>query len=130
MASVAAAATASAGPMTVLIFDLKDPGGIEAVGDVTATSSSDAGELAVGQKKIVPPDAAQDLDTSDGPATGSRGLTCSTCGVASFTSVAEQRHHFRSDRHRLNMRRALKGQPPLSEQAFDDLDSGTARVIV
>jgi len=131
MATAAApVAATAAGPTTALIFDLKDPGGIEAVGDVATTSSSeDAGELAVEQEKSVPPDAALDPDAFEGTGASTRGLTCTTCGVGSFASVTEQRHHFRSDWHRLNTRRALKGQPPLSEQAFDELDSGTGRAI-
>ena len=49
------------------------------------------------------------------------GLTCHTCGVGTggappFADAQEQRRHFRSDLHRLNAKRRLRGQPTLSAE--------------
>ena len=52
---------------------------------------------------------------------GSEGLSCSVCGVASFSDVGEQRLHFRSDWHRLNARRRAAGRPAVRLERFEAL---------
>lgn len=51
--------------------------------------------------------------------------TCFTCGVGidmpGFETPAEQRIHFRSDWHRCNLKRKVKGQRPLSEGEFENM---------
>eukprot|EP00897_Mesotaenium_endlicherianum_P009008 jgi/Mesen1/8135/ME000437S07227 len=48
------------------------------------------------------------------------GLACHICGE-SFSSLQEQRGHFKSDWHRLNLKRQLARRAPLSEEAFEAL---------
>ncbi|KAK3277217.1 hypothetical protein CYMTET_14762 [Cymbomonas tetramitiformis] len=45
-------------------------------------------------------------------------FTCHTCGTQ-FDGSDEQRVHFKSDWHRLNVRRKLSRRPPISESAFE-----------
>lgn len=56
---------------------------------------------------------------------GAQGLTCGTCRIgvntSSFGSVEDQRSHFQSDWHRLNVRRRLASKPALSEEDFERL---------
>ncbi len=68
-------------------------------------------------------DQTHDQQVGDATTTAS---TCRTCGVGKggatgFASVAEQREHFKTDWHRLNVKRALAKQPPLTEAEFDAL---------
>lgn len=56
------------------------------------------------------------------PGPGGSGLTCTVCGIPAFASVDTQRAHFHLDWHRFNARRALRGQPAVSEPDFDALD--------
>lgn len=52
---------------------------------------------------------------------------CVACGLSAeagaFASQAEQREHFRSDWHRINVKRRHGGRPPLTEQQFEQLIS-------
>ncbi|KAL7276525.1 hypothetical protein RUND412_000484 [Rhizina undulata] len=48
----------------------------------------------------------------------SSATSCTFCGVTSAT-VADQRQHARSDFHRFNLKRKVRGQPPLSEVEFE-----------
>lgn len=52
---------------------------------------------------------------------------CVACGVDAgtgvFSSQAEQREHFKSDWHRVNVKRRHGGRPPLSEAQFEQLIS-------
>ena len=52
---------------------------------------------------------------------------CVACGVDAgtgvFSSQAEQREHFKSDWHRINVKRRHGGRPPLSEAQFEQLIS-------
>ncbi|CAI5536364.1 unnamed protein product [Closterium sp. Naga37s-1] len=59
-------------------------------------------------------------DGSEGLSGQRRGLTCWSCGEA-FDAVAEQRAHFKSDWHRLNVKRRASGRAVLSEEAFAEL---------
>eukprot|EP00850_Spirogloea_muscicola_P019404 SM000190S04840 [mRNA] locus=s190:27194:33886:+ [translate_table: standard] len=52
-------------------------------------------------------------------------LTCHACGAA-FAAAAEQRAHFRTDWHRLNVKRRLAQKRPLSEDEFEELVSHAA----
>lgn len=58
------------------------------------------------------------------------GSTCIACGVGvggaaatrgGFSSVEEQRAHFRTDWHRYNVKRRVAGLAPVSEEAFTAL---------
>ena len=60
-----------------------------------------------------------DADLASTPAVSS-STTCHTCGEK-FTSLQEQREHFKLDWHRLNVKRSIKGLPPLAEQACERL---------
>eukprot|EP00250_Pteridium_aquilinum_P014954 c22301_g1_i1 orf=90-2060(+) len=49
---------------------------------------------------------------------------CSTCSSLEFASLDEQRSHFKSDFHRLNVKRKLAGKEPVSEEEFEVLAQG------
>jgi hypothetical protein len=49
---------------------------------------------------------------------GASGLSCLSCG-ATFEDAAAQRAHFKTDWHRLNQQRKIRGQLPISEADFD-----------
>jgi hypothetical protein len=68
-------------------------------------------------------DDAQGVPGSEGPPASSSApfrSTCHTCGEV-FTSLQEQREHFKLDWHRLNVKRSVAGLPPLPEQACERL---------
>ena len=46
-----------------------------------------------------------------------RGITCNSCGL-SFDSYQEQRQHFKTDIHIINLKRHLNNLPPLKESDF------------
>ncbi|KAJ4845548.1 hypothetical protein Tsubulata_021529 [Turnera subulata] len=48
--------------------------------------------------------------------------TCHTCG-AEFDSLQEQRAHFKSDIHRINVKLSVAGKPIVNEDDFDELTS-------
>lgn len=50
--------------------------------------------------------------------------TCSACGILDFTSLEDQRSHFKSDFHRLNIKRRLIGKGPATEEEFEVLAQG------
>ncbi|TFK74918.1 hypothetical protein BDN72DRAFT_758896 [Pluteus cervinus] len=58
-----------------------------------------------------------EVETSTGP------RSCVLC-LCSFSSVEEQRAHFRSDWHRYNVKARLKGGNPVTEQDFGELMDG------
>ena len=45
---------------------------------------------------------------------GDRGLTCRACNLL-FTQPNEQQRHFKSDLHRINLKRSLRGLAPLHD---------------
>ena len=45
---------------------------------------------------------------------GDRGLTCRACNLV-FTQPNEQHSHFKSDLHRINLKRSLRGLAPLHD---------------
>jgi hypothetical protein len=53
------------------------------------------------------------------------GATCLTCNIGvhgpGFSSLPEQREHFRSDWHRFNIKKRLAKQPAVSEEQFEKL---------
>eukprot|EP00850_Spirogloea_muscicola_P002755 SM000010S04393 [mRNA] locus=s10:1232438:1238836:- [translate_table: standard] len=62
---------------------------------------------------------------SEGAPPSAQRLTCHACGAA-FAAAAEQRAHFRTDWHRLNVKRRLAQKRPLSEDEFEELVSHAA----
>ena len=46
---------------------------------------------------------------------------CVTCGISRFIDPAEMRPHFKTDWHRYNLSQRLRGNPAISEDAFDAL---------
>lgn len=71
---------------------------------------------------------AGELDSITVSAEGRQGKTCLVCGVV-FASLDEQRSHFKSDWHRLNVRRKLKNLPCLSEEdAARLIDDGVSSI--
>jgi Bacteroidetes VLRF1 release factor len=53
--------------------------------------------------------------------TGSSGATCITCGIQSFSSPDDQRRHFKTDWHRLNVKRRIAGLDPITEDHFSNI---------
>ena len=67
-------------------------------------------------------EALQALDLGQDDAAASGGTTCLACGISAFPGGAEeQRRHFKTDWHRLNVKRRLAGQDPLTGDQFDAL---------
>jgi len=59
---------------------------------------------------------------------GARRLGCNSCGGVSFDTPAEHREHFKSEWHRINLKRKVDGLEPLDESTFEQLqlmDPGT-----
>lgn len=83
--------------------------------------------LAVLQQQKQSTQPPGNVEDDDQPEDASNNTsTCLTCGVGKgsapgFASLAEQREHFKTDWHRLNVKRALAKQPPLGEAEFDAL---------
>ena len=83
-------------------------------------------QIAAAHDEATPPlalveDALEALEIAhESPAisASSGGSTCLTCGVSSFPSTEDQRHHFKTDWHRLNVKRKLAGLGPVSEDQF------------
>ena len=48
---------------------------------------------------------------------GDRGLTCRACNLV-FTQPNEQHRHFKSDLHRINLKRSLRGLAPLHDDTI------------
>ena len=46
------------------------------------------------------------------------GMTCATC-AQEFTSITDQRSHFKSDFHSYNLKRKLWAKQPVTEEEFD-----------
>ena len=86
-----------------------------------ATTTSDAADAVVTRSAAT---------ASSASTASAAGLTCLVCDVASFANVDSQRAHFRLDWHRFNVKRALRGSPPVSEEQFDDLDDGAGSNLV
>jgi hypothetical protein len=53
--------------------------------------------------------------------TGTSGTTCNTCGIQSFSSPDDQRRHFKTDWHRLNVKRRISNLDPVTEDQFLNL---------
>ncbi|KAG2568184.1 ankyrin repeat and zinc finger domain-containing protein 1 [Panicum virgatum] len=66
-----------------------------------------------------PPTTQQQQQPSE--AVGSR-WTCNTC-AAEFESLQEQREHFKSDLHRLNVKLSIAGKTIIKEEDLDKADS-------
>lgn len=50
--------------------------------------------------------------------------SCKTC-TAEFSSLQDQRSHFKSDFHRFNVKRRIVGRGPLNEEEFEEVAQGT-----
>lgn len=64
-----------------------------------------------------------DLNASDLPEESpavSDAPVCQTCSQ-NFATFVQQRHHFRTDWHKFNAKRRVKGRVPLTEIQFEDL---------
>jgi hypothetical protein len=67
-----------------------------------------------------PKEAKGDPQADKQPSALTKGTSCSLCGL-SFGGSTEQRQHVKSDLHRYNLKRKIKGQPPVSETDFDKM---------
>lgn len=47
-------------------------------------------------------------------------MSCSFCDVE-FADRDEQVRHYKSDFHRFNLKRRLRGAPPVTEEGFEDI---------
>jgi len=56
---------------------------------------------------------------SDTSSNAQTGMTCISCKLM-FADGASQRHHYRSDFHRYNLKRKVVGLPPVTEQLFNE----------
>ena len=71
--------------------------------------------------------AALDIQNEYDPSTefastsSAGGTTCLTCAISSFPSTEDQRRHFKTDWHRLNVKRKLAGLDPITEHHFAEL---------
>ncbi|GMH35473.1 hypothetical protein BSKO_03341 [Bryopsis sp. KO-2023] len=75
--------------------------------------------------------AATENRPVDSSATGKEAsLTCNGCGLgpSDFESGDDWKPHFKSDWHRHNLRRKLKGRPPIGEAEFETLVEQDAEV--
>ncbi|KAI8841349.1 hypothetical protein BC829DRAFT_435707 [Chytridium lagenaria] len=74
-----------------------------------------------------PPRRQRQPSSSSSPSSGtstptSSKLACSGCGHVLFSSIDDQRLHFRSDWHRYNQQRLLNNKLPISELEFEEQD--------
>jgi len=56
------------------------------------------------------------------------GVGCTTCNIASFADMEEQREHVRSDLHKFNLKRKLAGQQVVNANEFDKMLEGIPRM--
>ena len=54
---------------------------------------------------------------------------CLTCNIGSFPDVSEQREHVRSDLHKFNLKRKLKGDQAVTADQFEEMLDRDLRVI-
>lgn len=59
------------------------------------------------------------VDDSSSSARGSTSTTCLACGISSFSSVGEQREHFKTDWHRYNVKLRVLNRSNISEDEFN-----------
>lgn len=65
-------------------------------------------------------DTAEPVKTSSSTGTkGNASKRCATCGAA-FEDVGKYREHFKSEWHKHNLKRKLKGLPPISEDEIEN----------
>jgi hypothetical protein len=69
--------------------------------------------------------SSQDTGTSTSSGWNEAGATCAACGIGvtlpMFTSLAEQREHFKTDWHRLNVKLRVQKKPQVTEEEFERL---------
>lgn len=66
------------------------------------------------------PAAASGRATKGKVVSGGSKLTCNSCG-ANFEDRGAHREHFKSDWHRINQKRKMKGMPPVDEAEYEAL---------
>lgn len=100
-------------PLTHIVYDLPEP--------LLSTLVLKGGEHklpAISKEKplVVPHSQTTDGDSSN-------ATFCSLCGDTSKT-VAGQRAHVKSDLHRFNLKRRIRGEPAVQEKEFEKLLDG------
>ncbi|CAH8250784.1 unnamed protein product [Arabidopsis lyrata] len=74
----------------------------------------------LGPPKTFDPEEAEDKSSKDGVILDR--WTCNTCKIE-FLSLQDQRYHFKSDIHRLNIKLSVAGKAILKEEDVDELTS-------
>ena len=96
------------------VFDLPE----EILNPLTLKGQSEQ-QIQNARPQETPPVQADDNSESDsnGPA---KATSCNLCSL-SFSTVAEQRSHVRSDLHGYNLKQRIKGLRPVGEEEFEKL---------
>lgn len=71
--------------------------------------------------EVQPIPAAASTNTSSEKKLSHSNGNCTTCKVSTELPAEARKEHYKSDLHRLNLKRAVKGLPPLNEEEFDEL---------
>ncbi|KAG6546346.1 hypothetical protein Mapa_012387 [Marchantia paleacea] len=102
----------------------------EDAGDAKAAElGKELAGLSVANRDELTQDDAGDLNASQPGEAGSdigTRWTCNRC-KSSFQSSDEQRSHFKSDFHRMNVKRRLVGKEPISEDDFTKVAEGGSK---
>eukprot|EP00252_Welwitschia_mirabilis_P012148 TRINITY_DN2701_c0_g1_i3.p1 TRINITY_DN2701_c0_g1~~TRINITY_DN2701_c0_g1_i3.p1 ORF type:complete len:596 (+),score=123.56 TRINITY_DN2701_c0_g1_i3:55-1788(+) len=83
--------------------------GADIVGFDQTSSTTECEEPCVGSRHDVETEHSNELTR----------WSCNTCAIPLFSSLLEQRSHFKSDFHRLNVKRRLVGKHSISEEEFE-----------
>lgn len=114
-------------PKTILDLSPEELAGARPLSSAAASPSSLTAEalrrLELGEDAAAPPAEGAAAAAAEQRQQAAGAATCIACGVGvgaapGFGSVAEQRAHFRTDWHRLNLKRRLAGLPSVSEDQF------------
>ena len=92
--------------------------------DLPLPSAGDGPATAVGGTSDVAAVAFEFATVVSVTDSGDRGLTCRACHIAHFASQADQHTHFKSELHRVNLKRSLSGLPPLADLAAGGAEAG------
>lgn len=101
---------------TGTIFSL-DPS-LFASHQIAAANDEATPSLALVENALEALEIAEESRANSSITTGTTGTTCLTCGVSSFTSTEEQRDHFKTDWHKLNVKRRVAGLVSVTEEQF------------
>lgn len=77
-----------------------------------------AGNIA--ERQPLAPEGTKPRTAAPAPATAKKGFKCSAC-AQDFEDSADYRQHCRSDRHNFNLKRKVKGLPPVSDDEFAEI---------